>query len=601
MLFLWTASSAVSLGDGPETIAGARSFGVLHAPGYVVYAWLGGLVDVLAPGSTSSAIVGLSICCTLVACAAVFYLVARDTGDSIASVVAVAGLATTASVWFNATFAKHSAFTMTLIAVALWGAHTATRRGAHSRALFVVAVALGASTGAGWWAMATAVPAILVMVWPVARIAPVIRVVSWLAVLGMTVAVVIGGLVVRAAGEPEVNWGEASTPARTLSLLTMEDFRGTSLTPGAAASESSERAVDVGLGGAPVNVVRYGIVVVRDVGPALAALAAWGLIVGLRRRSRTAAAMAVLATVNISALAVAVGIRPRGFESGLIQGGYLSPTLLAVVILAGIGAASAIALGRRLATTATRGVKARADATALPIALLVAVTVPSLITHRIPATPTTAPFAVTYASDVFAELPPDSVLIVWGAERSFPLREQQVVEDVRDDVTIVIGEMLNTAWYREQLSREKGLELPAESADVERTTIEFARAIAGGRSVYLDTRATAVLAAELRHQPVGLTALVLPDQTTPNTVDLPRLVRRLDTLQGVGLAATDAARRWPNREVMGSYGLAYVRAANAAGQQGQLVEQRHLLETAARLDPDNVDITRALQVLDGQR
>ena len=37
VVYLTTFSSHVSLGDAPEAVAGVRSLGILHAPGYPTY------------------------------------------------------------------------------------------------------------------------------------------------------------------------------------------------------------------------------------------------------------------------------------------------------------------------------------------------------------------------------------------------------------------------------------------------------------------------------------------------------------------------------------------------------------------------------------
>src|SRR5262249_3143967 len=121
-VFVSTFSGHASMGDSPESIAGVRTLGILHAPGYPSYVLAAHAFGTLVPvGSWALRVNLFSLVCAALPCGTLF-LVARLFGASRAgAVIGAGGLATTASFWLNAGFAKHYPWTaLTLSATVLF-------------------------------------------------------------------------------------------------------------------------------------------------------------------------------------------------------------------------------------------------------------------------------------------------------------------------------------------------------------------------------------------------------------------------------------------------------------------------------------------------
>jgi hypothetical protein len=68
------------------------------------------------------------------------------------------------------------------------------------------------------------------------------------------------------------------------------------------------------------------------------------------------------------------------------------------------------------------------------------------------------------ASALLWSAPHRAVLVTWGDNDSFPLWYMQVVEGVRQDVTVVVAPLLGAEWYRAQLARRDSILLENDVA-----------------------------------------------------------------------------------------------------------------------------------------
>ena len=95
-----------------------------------------------------------------------------------------------------------------------------------------------------------------------------------------------------------------------------------------------------------------------------------------------------------------------------------------------------------------------------------------------------------FARATLESMPADAVLFVAGDNDTYPLWYAQVVQRVRNDVTIVTVPLLGASWYRAELARRAGLYAPADTSGWRGVAGELA-AIAG----HADRRGRPVLAA----------------------------------------------------------------------------------------------------------
>lgn len=578
-----TLTAHPGLGDSPETVAGVRVLGILHAPGYAAYVAVARLVTALVPlGPLALRLNVLSALCTVVAALLVAAVARRMGASPIAAAIGAAGYGLAASVWFYAGFAKHDAFSGLLVALAVWllldddlGARRAALAG----------VVVGASVGAGWFAMVAVVPAAVV----VARRAPDRRRVAAALVggAGAAAVVVLVATVVRSGQDPALAWGRATGPGRLLELLTLRDFGvggGTSQATEETAATSGGELVAV-----PVRLVEYLAVLGRDLGPPTAVLAVLGGYWSWRSAARIAAiALAVVVGVNLLLVAAALGVDIRGLESGLVHGGFVAPTLLVAGVWAGLGAQGLLTWTARLAE------RPRTTGAVVAVVLALAVVVPSAVVHRGPARHPARDLDERFARDLLADVAPDGVVVVGFVDHSFPVLYAQEDLGHRRDVDVVAADGLTRGWYRDQVEDRLGVELRVPAGEGSAAVAaELVARLRPDRPVYLDAAAQEALAGSVGYRPLGLVGEVVDGDAIEAPADPTATTRRL-----VGLAAAVPAsevRRWPGESLLVSYRDALVRTARWAELESVPTLAEPLYEAALRLDPDDETIEQSLE------
>lgn len=555
-----TFSSSPGLGDGPESVAGAQVFGVLHAPGYILYSGLGWLFTrVLWFVSSEAAVSVLSLAASAVSVVFVFLLGKRLGAGSASSALGAVIFGLSSSVWFYSSYAKHTAVTSLAVAALIYTTVLLDEKATTRRAV-VAGGLIGASLGFGWPVIATVAPVTVWTVWKRGGW----RSLGRLAAAAVPVALLVVGLVFwRASQSLSVNWGAVDSASRLVDLLLMADFGLLSASEAGEVSPQVGGEGDFGLVGAFWDFLR---ILTRNVGVVSVALAVLAIVT---RASRRIWVLVAVAGINLLALSVMLGVEDRGLDSVLIMGGFMAPSVVAVSVLAGVGAHQLIRDSRRWIRLAGVG-------------FALAAVVASIGAHRAGATHPREDLALLYAEDVFAEVPEDGVIVAWLAERAFPFVYAQRVHGLRPDITVVAADGFTADWYIQETARN-GLPV-ADGNDLDAAVSDsVAQWVGDGIPVHIDMAAWLRFRQVIPTQVTGITA----EATSASEDATSQAVDRVESLASRPFMDDPLHRRWPNETAMSSYPRAAVILADQALRAGDTDSARRLLEAALRLDPHN--------------
>jgi hypothetical protein len=559
--------------------------GILHAPGYPAYVLLGhAFGSVVAVGSWAFRVNLFSLVCTTLLVAAV-YLFARCFGASLAgSAVGALVLATCASVWFNAGFAKHYALSGLLVTTSALLAMLWIKHG-QSLLLVSAGVLLGLAAGAAWELAALMVVGIVVLIAAGPR-RPTMK--AGVAA-GAAVLVVAFGLsvfvLVRARQDPTLNWGDATTVHRFIRLIAQQDFRN----PGASAVQGGL------LGRIPGNVA----ILIRDIGLGAFALATVGAVVAYPAIGKARALyLAVVGVLSLLAVTLVAGKAPiGGFYAAIEIGAYLLNTLVVLAVLAALGTTWAIAEIPRLIGGISGHVR-RDTAThhplrlALVVGLALIAVLPSILVHYQYADHRQPPLADRYAADVFALLPPHSALIVWGTEFSWPMLYRQVVDHDRPDVAIISADELPIGWAVDELTHRYHLGDALRPAPVPTMVQRLIDRLRETRPVYLETAAMDALQKVVAYRSEGLVGEVtngIGPQPATNVAAIAEAIDKSEQAAGV----TTLHLRYANRAVNYAYQRAHVELAKQYVLQHEDGPAINEIGRALQLYPDDPAVTHA--------
>jgi hypothetical protein len=594
VVFFVCFSPHPSLEDSAESIAGVKSFGIVHAPGYPTYMIAARLFSTIEPfGSWAFRVNLFSVVCASAAMALV-YRAGRHMGATmIGAVAGSATLATALSIWFYAGYAKAYSMTLLLLAAALvlvlrWRETNATRE------LVGAVVAVGLAGGAAYQSVVLSIPALAAGVFTAARRPSfrqvLVAIAGGIAALGL----VLGFMMVRASAHPAVNWGEPTTPSRVTDVLTMRDFGFSErvfASSGAPPTTSHRRT---GIVRKLDNARKYGVLLTREFSWPLIIVAVLGMVtIWLHRGHRSLALLlTLLIGVNVVAVATFIGSgTSRGAESAIRIGGFLIAADVGFALLVALGTTRLIEFGdpaRPFLFQAASSVGAVAVVGGLLLAT---------VHHVAPAQHRSTRFVDHYAEDVFATVPHGALLFVRSAEWQFPLRYEQIVRHRRPDIDVVVLNLLSRPWYREQMRRQLHQRVIAGSSM--KVATELARSSLATRPVWLDLPASVEFRHSLGFRQLGLTAEVQPG---PKITAAP-IADQLDLLDrryhNDGLFTDPARKRYPNRALLQTYVLARVQVAGqlvAARKNNDAVAQ---LRRALEIDPTNLLAHENLNQLTG--
>ena len=613
-LFLSTFSAHVGLGDASESVSGVKALGVLHAPGYPSYVIAAhAFARVFAFGDWALRVNMFSAVCAALMVGA-SYLLARcfDAGVLGATIGSLA-IATSASFWFNAGFAKHYAFSGLLVTVAAVAVLRWQATGRRSW-LFGGSALIGICLGASWELAVIMAVGLMLLV----RFGPR-RVSLGLAAGALCLAAAVAGacyvfLVVRARAHPGVNWGEVTGARRLLDQVSQRDFRSSDVVaPGAGA----------GAAVLPLRFLSDVAILVRDVGLGATLLALVGIGFAARRLDRGKQLfLGTVCVLNLLAVALVTGLADiHGFLTGLVGGGYLLDALIVLAVLVALGTAPTVeflcTISRVLKPVRSRGrtgTTSRRHGQWIATAVVIAVLLPSLLVHFRHADHRGPPLADRYAKRVLGELPRRAVFFVYQADLSFPLVDRQTVYGERRDVTFIIATSLQFSWYREQVTRSLGLASPLRSRPYDQQTIALVKALRMHRPVYLDTEMTALFRERLGYRTSGLVSEVVAGIGPKPPSDLQALAARLLSADRRDGFAGHAELRFPNVYVHYLYERAHIELAKLFAGAHDLEAARTELQHGLDVFPDDVttrlvlryagqqgekpnDVTRVIQAL----
>jgi hypothetical protein len=303
------------------------------------------------------------------------------------------------------------------------------------------------------------------------------------------------------------------------------------------------------------------------------------------RRMRSMAWFVTVALAGNMFLAALVAgpRRVRGFDTSVHRGGYLAGEYLALALLAALGASALLSLARR------RVAETGGDRQWIPFlapALLVALALPPLVAHAKPVLERRAPtFAADYGRNLLGQLDEGAVLIVRGPEIAFPLRYRQIVEGDRDEVDIVVADLLRRAWYHRQVEDRLGLTFAARDDEVSVVT-NLIDAIGDDRPVYVDLAGVAEYRRTLGLRTEGLVARVV-EGTGFQPVDFRRLERTISSYHLDGVYDDAYRLVWPNDTIVARYGTMHDLAGGEYLEADQPDDATRHFEAALAIDPSD--------------
>jgi hypothetical protein len=593
-LYASTISDDVALGDAPESVAGVASTGILHAPGYPTYVILGRLFSLLVPIGDITLRVNLFSAVCSSATVALTYMLARRLGaDRLPAGIGALGLATGMAFWFYAGFAKHYALSGLLLAAATYLVVSAAQvHGSKTRRLVAAGGLLGLMAGASWQLAVLAVPGILVIIWSTR---PSRRALT-LAVIASAVSAtaVYSFVLMRASQDPRVNWGDARTIPALIRLVMMEDYgRGT--------RTFEEGGHSIGAGASlPNQMLIYSRIYATELGIVMVLLAILGIVLALRWPLKWPGRYLVVAiTTNTVVAALFVGIwRFRGADTALIVGGFLTGAVLPIVIAASLGITALAALARRWAPEHLSGLVSTAFSVLLGGLILTS----SIASHAPQLRRRDNRFAEQYAENILMDMPDDGILLIWNAERAFPVDYQQIVRDARPDVDVVAADGLTFERYRASTERRLSLELPPVASDYVKDGAAVVRALSQLRPVRLDLFAALEFQSELGYRVEGI--LAEPVQGPPGAQpggDPQSLEAAIARYELDGIYSDPYRLRWPNVIVNGTYVRMHLEAARVYVEREDWDSVERHLRAAERLSPEAEIVQQNLTALEQRR
>jgi 4-amino-4-deoxy-L-arabinose transferase-like glycosyltransferase len=631
--FVWAAATAVAsaalfatnitshpaLSDSSEAVAGVASLGILHAPGYPAYVLVARAFTLLIPfGDMAFRVALFSLVCASLSVGCLHLLARRCGAARWAATLAGLCLAASAGYWYYAGFAKHDmfsglAFMLALYLLLAWEARPTRWR------LVALAVVLAVGFGSSWPLEIMLVPAVLfVLVRSRKRIS--LRSFAVATATGaVMLACIYGFVMVRAAQNPALNWGDATTIGRLAELIERSDFSP----PAASGSSQSSTAVQaptasgggsstpsgtiaparaIATVGTFVSLEGYFKLFWRQLGFVGFLLAAWGALVALGWR-RTMASYPLLIAFggNLLGVAATVGFGSSpSIDDALIEEGFLLGCYFVLACWIAIGATDLIGWLRAPAQRLRVGKSFVTPAVASGLAAVVLI--PAVIGNWSVAHRSDNAFADHYAESALAELPHRAALFVWGADLNFPLAYRQIVYHERRDVVVIAIGGLRYGWYRDEVSRALGSPLPPVPADTIPTIVSAIRSVGRGRPVYVDEQASEYLKGAIGLRTVGLVSQVVPGTkvlpvSSPAALDQTLLA--LERKAGMPNSNWDV---WPNSYLEDAdYSTLALKVAAAYYEHHDLNGMKAALLNVIRIEPSNSTAAEDLSIFNSSQ
>jgi hypothetical protein len=252
-LFATALSTHPPLSDGSEGAAGAVSLGILHAPGYPSWVLAAHLFTLIVPVGSAALRVGLfSLLCAAASVTFVQMIARRCGAARWAASLGALCLAATAGYWYYAVFTKHDQFSGLTFVAALYLLLAWEARPSRWR-LVALAAVLAIGLGSSWPLTIMLGP---VLVYVLARSRHRLTLGSFAAATAVglvLLAGIYGFVMVRAAENPQLNWGDATTLSRLVSLVDRSDFSAPTGDAGSTAAPTSAPSARSTVNGSPAG------------------------------------------------------------------------------------------------------------------------------------------------------------------------------------------------------------------------------------------------------------------------------------------------------------------------------------------------------------
>ncbi|RMH41531.1 MAG: DUF2723 domain-containing protein [Deltaproteobacteria bacterium] len=439
-----TASPAIGWLDSPEFVAVGASLGIAHSPGHPLAGLLGRLATLVPVGDAAFRVNLLSAACGAAAAAALYALAREALGrlapavtgaprEVVAAAVALT-VALSVAAWRQSVRAEVYALQAALLFA---GGALVLRWDRRPRVRPLAAAGLAAGLAGAhhhWMAALFFGP---VAVFALARRRPrrpTARAAATAAAAAALGLASFAYLPVRAAADPEVNWGDPRTADRFAWTVTARAFHR-SLGAGHVSSPAQDAA-------------EVTAAVMDDATPVWFALAVLGAWAGLRTRGQRGTAALLMAIAGAAAGArVALGYDPGTPD----HDAYLWPAIAAVAIL---GAAGLARLADFVPRTAVR-----------PYAVAAAAVAAAVVPWQAARSAPMARMRGAYASDDLARVeldavPPRAVLLIGYFQTSFRIAALRAVEAARPDVAVLDRSFLTYPGFAD-VARRRYPELAA--------------------------------------------------------------------------------------------------------------------------------------------
>lgn len=520
-------------GDSGDFIAAAACNGIPHPSGYPLYITLAHPLLLLTDGISPAFVLNLfSAVCALATVIVLMLVVRRLTASPLAAALAGLWFAVGTPFWSQAVRAEVYTLHTLLVIITLGGALGMLR---SPRPQWWYLAGLGCVLGLGNHLMIlTLAPALLYAAWR--RRPPFKLMVRAQAVGVILLAVLYGGMMLRAAAQPASNWCDPSTPARLLDTITLNLY---------SEMRTGNLDLDVKLGSLWSGALgQFGVAGLLLVG--LGAAAWWherrheGALLLLALLAPLAAVLLLFSQRDAATLAHAIGNHwlTAYVVMGVLLGCGLEVGLRLTRVYA-VVAGCVAALGMIV-------IQAHANWPANDLANYDDVGV--------------------FTYNILVQAPPGAVLLTHSDMTEFPLRYFLQADKVnRQDLAVVNVRLLGYDWYYPRA----GLAAPAGANPAAKRAAALAELLArevAGRGVYIACEAIPEeLLAGYTLQPYGLLDRVVPEgRGAPDWPENRKLLDQLIQLLPVSLFCLPPPAELEPRVMRGNIALALRRGADLA-------------------------------------
>ena len=428
VLYLSTAAPSLTWAhsgtDGGDLISAALTNGVAHPPGYPTYVTIGQLVARIPLGDLAYRFTLLSAVSMALAAGFTTLSILSLSRRPLVAILAGLFFATAPMVWGQATITEVYALNAVFVAGIAYLITPIVFRG-EPVSLFRLALA------AWLWGVAfgnsvtvAALAPLVIIAWWRARTTTSVRRATWLPLIAFVIGLSVYWLIpLRAASQPPINWGDATTPDRFFALISAELYRGYALsTP---PQELLARLVAF----AQLVVMQYGWL-----GVALGAIGLYHALITLNRNWRWLALTIVLYL--------------------LFALSYNTPDSAVYLIPVWIFGAWAIARGMLSIIIWAGGHLRRVQPAILLLLIFLFGPVLNVITQYPAMNLRDDHAAVDFANSVLTSAPQDALIITGSDGHTFALWYYRFAAGSRPDLAIVDRRAAGYAWYAAMLTAQ---------------------------------------------------------------------------------------------------------------------------------------------------